>query len=249
MTLDSGTGIDQYFTAIQRLQTQVIGSQREQLIAVASAMTETLQRDGRILLFGTGHSHMLAEEGHFRAGGLANVVPVLLSALMLHEGTVLSGRLERTAGIATALLDHYQPQPGEMLFVFSNSGVNIAPVEMALAARQRGLITVAVCSMKYAQATPLSSVGRRLYEVTDYVLDNGGEVGDSLIPLDGLPWRVGPSSTVIGVLIWNALVTEAACQLRARGVEAPVYISANMPNAAEHNAALIDKWQSRNPHI
>ena len=148
-------------------------------------MAECVERDDRILLFGTGHSHMLAEEGHYRAGGLANVVPMLQSALMLHESSILSGSLERTAGVARPVFERYQPQAGEMLFIFSNSGVNIAPVEMALLAKEHGLISVAVCSLAYARVAPLSSAGRRLFEVTDYVIDNGGEQGDSLIALEG----------------------------------------------------------------
>jgi uncharacterized phosphosugar-binding protein len=242
-------GIDEYFARIMALQQQVLESQRQQLYAVASAMTETFVRDRRIFTFGTGHSHMLAEEGHFRAGGLANVVPMLLSAVMLHESTLLSGQLERTAGVARSLFDRYRPIAGEMIFVFSNSGVNQMPVEMATTAKEHGLITVAVCSRAYAQVAPLSGIHQRLPEVADYVIDNGGQPGDSLIALDGSPWRVGPSSTVIGALIWNALITESAFQLKARGVEVPVFASANLPGAAEHNAALLSNWQTRNPHI
>ena len=57
------------------------------------------------IYFGTGHSHMLAEEGHFRAGGFAPICPILFSGLMLHEGS-LSGEIERTAGIATRVLNY-----------------------------------------------------------------------------------------------------------------------------------------------
>jgi uncharacterized phosphosugar-binding protein len=151
--------------------------------------------------------------------------------------------------MARPVFERYQPQAGEMLFIFSNSGVNIAPVEMALLAKERGLISVAVCSLAYARAAPLSSAGRRLFEVTDYVIDNGGEQGDSLIPLEGTAWRVGPSSTVVNALLWNALVTEAAFILQARGLAIPVFGSSNLPGGAEHNAALLQKWRARNPHI
>jgi len=249
MALKSGSGLDRYFDAIRSLQQRVIETQRDGLKQIAGVMTEAVMRDDRIFLFGTGHSHMLAEEGHFRAGGLANVVPILLPALMLHEGSTLSAHLERTSGIAEGLLDRYRPHTGEAIFIFSNSGVNTTPVEMALAAKERGLTTVAVCALKFAQNAKLSSTGKRLYEVTDYTIDNGGESGDSLIAIEGTPYRVGPSSTVIGALIWNALVTEVACNLRARSIEVPVYVSSNQPDAAEHNAALLQKWRARNPHI
>jgi uncharacterized phosphosugar-binding protein len=244
-----GAGLDQYVGAIRSLQSRVVTAQREALIAIAGRMAECVERDDRILLFGTGHSHMLPEEGHYRAGGLANVVPMLQPALMLHESSILSGRLERTAGIARTVFERYQPQAGEMLFIFSNSGVNIAPVEMALLANERGLISVAVCSLAYARVAPLSSTGRRLFEVTDYVIDNGGEQGDSLITLEGTPWRVGPSSTVINALLWNALVTETVFMLQARGAAVPVFGSSNLSGGAEHNAALLQKWRGRNPHL
>jgi uncharacterized phosphosugar-binding protein len=245
----AGNGIDRYFHAIQILQTHVIESQREQLIRVAQIMAETISQDGRVFVFGTGHSHMLAEEGHFRAGGLAPVVPIFSSALMLHEGALLSARLERVSGIAAPLLNQYHPRSGEMIFVFSNSGVNVLPIEMALAAKECGVIVVAICAFAYARVAPLSAAGRRLYEIADYAIDNGGEPGDSLIAIDGLPWRVGPSSTVIGAMIWNSLVTEVAYQLQSRSADVPVYASSNMLGASEHNAPLLQKWQALNPHI
>ena len=108
---------------------------------------------------------------------------------------------------------------------------------------------MAVCSLAYARVAPLSSPASDLFEVTDYVIDNGGEQGDCLIQLEGTPWGVGPSSTVIGALLWNALVVEAAFMLQARGAEIPVFGSSNRTGGAEHNAALLQKWQGRNPHI
>lgn len=242
-------GLDRYFAAIQALQSRVFTAQRDTLTIIAARMADCVARDDRILLFGTGHSHMLAEEGHYRAGGLANVVPMLESSLMLHESSIVSGKLERTSGIARPVFERYQPRAGEMIFIFSNSGVNCAPVEMALLAKEHGLISVAVCSLTYARVAPLSSAGQRLFEVTDYVIDNGGEQGDSLITLDGSPWRVGPSSTVINAFLWNALVTEVAFMLKARGTDIPVFKSSNLPGGAEHNAALLEKWRGRNPHI
>ena len=243
------SGIEQYYTAIQTLQTEVITGQRDGLGQVAGAMAKTISNDGRIFLFGTGHSHLLAEEGHYRAGGLAPVVPILLTDLMLHEGAVLSGVIERTEGLAEPLLQRYEPQAEDMLFIFSNSGVNYLPVEMALTAKQRGLIVVAVVALAYAQVAPLSALGRRLDEIADYTLDNGGQPGDGLISFAGIPWSTGPSSTVMGALLWNCLVTETVHQLHTLGQDVPIYASANMPGASAHNAKLLARWRHRNPHL
>lgn len=242
-------GIERYFTAIQTLQSRVIESQHLLLRQIAGRMAVTIQNQGRIFTFGTGHSHILAEEGFYRAGGLAAVVPILLSSLMLHESALLSGVIERTPGLAEALLNRYSPQAGEIIFIFSNSGVNQLPVELAVVARSRGLTVISVSSLAYAQVAPLSAIGQRLDQVADYALDNGGQPGDSLVNIEGLPWPVAPSSTVIGCLLWNCLVAETARQIQASGATAPVIASANMPGAQEHNEALLRRWPGLNPHL
>lgn len=243
------TGIDRYYQTILAIQARLMETQRTVMAQVASQMAETVQRGGRLFVFGTGHSHMLAEEAFYRAGGLAAATPVFASILMLHEDPALSSRLERTAGLAKPLLDGYNPQAGEMLFIFSNSGVNYLPVEMALVARQLGQFVVSISSHAYARVAPLSELGRRLYEVADLAIDNGVEPGDGLIAAGEQGWRVGAGSTLMGALIWNCLVCGCAERLGASGVDLPVFASLNMPGAAGHNAALLEQWRTVNTHL
>ena len=245
----NGTGIDTYFSAALELQLRVVERQRPLLIQVAAAMQERIRLRQRIFIFGTGHSHMLAEEAFYRAGGLAAVVPIFSSALMLHEHPEFGSRVERTPGLAESLLANYQPQPGEMIFIVSNSGVNHLPVEMALAARTQGLLVVSISSFAYALVAPLSALGRRLDEVANLAIDNGCPPGDALAPIAGTDWRVGPGTSVITALIWNCLVTEAAYQLKSMGEIPPVFISLNIPGAHQHNEALLAEWRSGNPHF
>ena len=252
MTPDKGfssTALDQYLQAMSELQTRVVKGQRARLLDTAQRMAETVRRGQRIFLFGTGHSHLLAEEGFYRAGGLADVVPMLVEHLMLHHLPSLGSRLERTPGLADMILDRYAPEPDEMLFVFSNSGVNQLPVEMALRARERGLFVVGVSSVEYARLAPLSDLGLRLDECVDLAFDNGGIPGDALLELEGFPWRVGPSSTVVSALLWNCLVAETARLLLESGTEPPIFVSLNVPGAEEHNSSLLGKWRPRNIHL
>jgi uncharacterized phosphosugar-binding protein len=241
--------LDQYFQAVMELESGALESQRAILIEIAQRMAETTQRDQRIFLFGTGHSHLLAEEGFYRAGGLANVVPMLIEHLMLHHLPSLGSRLERTPGLSDMILERYVPEPGEMLFVFSNSGVNRLPVEMALQGRERKMFVVGVSSFAYARQAPLSDLGLRLDQCVDLALDNGGVPGDALLELRNFPWRVAPSSTVICALLWNCLVSETARLLVESGITPPVFVSLNIPGAAEHNEALLEKWRPRNIHL
>jgi uncharacterized phosphosugar-binding protein len=243
------TAFEQYLQTIQELQARVVEGQRAQLLEVARRMAETIQRDQRIFLFGTGHSHLIAEEGFYRAGGLANVVPILTEHVMLHHLPSLGSRLERTPGLADMILERYAPQPEEMLFVFSNSGVNRLPVEMAVRARERSMFVVGVSSFAYALQAPLSDLGLRLDQSVDLALDNGGLPGDALLELENFPWRVAPSSTIMCALLWNCLLSETARLLIEMGVTPPVFVSLNVTGAAEHNEALLGKWRSRNMHL
>ena len=243
------SALDRYLQTISTLQTRVVEGQRARLLEIAGRMAETTRRDQRIFVFGTGHSHLIAEEGFYRAGGLANVVPMLVEHLMLHRLPELGSRLERTPGLADTILDRYVPEAGEMLFVFSNSGVNRLPVEMALRGHERGLFVVGVASLEYARQATLSELGVRLDQSVDLALDNGGVSGDAALELEGFPWRVGPSSTIIGALLWNCLVSETARLLLESGVEPPVFVSLNVAGAAGHNRALLEKWRPRNIHL
>ena len=245
----TGTALDRYLQALSELETRVLVGQRARLLDVADRMAETTRKDLRIFVFGTGHSHMLAEEGFYRAGGLANVVPMLTEHMMLHHLPSLGSRLERTPGLAELILERYDPQPEEMLFVFSNSGVNQLPVEMTLRARERGMFVVGVSSFAYARQAPLSELGVRLDQCVDLALDNGGLPGDALLELEGFPWRVAPSSTIACALLWNGLVAETARLLLESGIEPPIYASLNVAGAARHNQALLDKWRPRNIHL
>src|SRR3954464_13958425 len=128
------TGIDAYFRAVAELHRRVLETQAALLEQVARKMADVILGGGRIFVFGTGHSHMLAEEGYARAGGLLSVVPIFYTALMLHESIPLSAKVERTPGLAADLLNRSGIKTGEILFVYSNSGVNHLPVEMALEA-------------------------------------------------------------------------------------------------------------------
>lgn len=249
MDKSSGNGIRSYFTQIRDLQQQIIEQQTSTLCQIADQMAETISVKGRIFLFGSGHSHMMAEEAFYRAGGLAAAVPIFSSALMLHENTALSSRLERTPGIANLIFAPYKPNAGEMIFIFSNSGVNQLPVELALLAKALGLKVVAICALQYATRAPLSAIGKRLAEVADYVLDNGGVAGDALVEVPQTPWRVAPSSTITCALLWNCLLTETVFRLQALGFDLPLIASLNMPGAAEHNEIVMEQWRKVNPHL
>ena len=57
------------------------------------------------------------------------------------------------------------------------------------------------------------------------------------VEIPGLDWKVGPTSTVIGATIWNALVVEATARIQQAKGDAPIAVSFNMPGYAKWAAA------------
>jgi uncharacterized phosphosugar-binding protein len=218
----------------------------EPMAKAAAAICDAARADRRVYVFGTGHSHMLAEEVHYRAGGLAFTIPVLVGSAMLHEGAVISSVYERTEGLVRPVLERYGMQPGDVLIIASNSGVNAAPIEAADYGREIGTKVIGITSVAYSSA--IANGRRKLADIADIVFDNGLPPGDAVIDLPGSDLKVGPVSTAIGVTVLNAVFAEVAAQL-ARDGNPPIYLSANMPGAKEINQALVKKYRPRNPHL
>ena len=82
-------------------------------------------------------------------------------------------------------------------------------------------------------------------DVADYVIDNCGVVGDAVVPLKGTDQYSGSTSTVVGAALMNALVVEAASALIARGLEAPIFRSANLDGSESSNQRWMDRYSSR----
>ena len=100
-----------YINEISRLVSEVGEKQADVMEKAAVLMADALCSDGFVYTFGTGHSHILAEEIFYRAGGLARVYPILEDALMLHTHAARSSMFERTAGLAALLLDDRRRSP------------------------------------------------------------------------------------------------------------------------------------------
>jgi len=243
------SGATAYMDAVRAILDQIGGAQIAAIDAAATAVVNSLECDGLIYLFGTGHSHMMAEEGHYRAGGLGAVCPILSSGLMLHESAAAGTTIERTRGMGPAVLSRYDLSERDTIFIFSNSGVNAAPVETALAAREAGATVVAIVSADYAATVAPRIDGNKLTDVADIVIDNKGVPGDSLVDIGDTGLRTGPASTVSGAFILNAVLTEAIWRMAEVGQTPPIYISANMPGAMAHNEALVARFRPRNPHL
>ena len=162
--------------------------------AGAALIADALASGAAIHVFGTGHSHMLAEELYYRAGGLVRVRPILFEGLMLHASASGSTLLERLPGLAAALLADHPMNAGDVILVASSSGRNAVVTEMARLARERGVTVIAITSLAHATSEAARERGGpALHELADVVIDNGGCVGDAAVRIEGLASAVGPN--------------------------------------------------------
>ncbi|MFD1792139.1 SIS domain-containing protein [Ochrobactrum teleogrylli] len=237
---------DRYFNDLIARLASLRDRLAEPMEKAADLIATAARADRRVYVFGTGHSHMMAEELHYRAGGLAITVPILCGAIMLQDGAVASSHFERIEGAVLPILDRYGIQEGDVLIVVSNSGVNAAPIEAARYAREKGAAVIAVTSVTYSSA--IAKGRTQLLSLADVVLDNDAPAGDAVLEVEGSALKVGPVSTALGVTILNAIFADVASRLVDDG-SAPIYLSANMPGASDLNRELVARYRDRNPHL
>ncbi|TCW41519.1 putative phosphosugar-binding protein [Laceyella sacchari] len=226
---------------------------REELAQMQQAgrwIAEAVAQGGVVHLFGCGHSHLLAEDVFYRAGGLAPIHPILVEKLMLHEGAARSSELERQHGLAETFMEEQAIQPGDVVIVISTSGINPVPIEVALLAKEKGAKVIGLTSLAYASGVPSRhQSGRHLSEVVDMVLNNHVDQGDALLSHERVPAKFGPSSTILGSLILQSVLVEAVGLMADAGVEVPVFRSGNIPGADDYNKALVEKYASKIPTL
>lgn len=236
-----------YIDALQVLLERIKREQADGIVKAGSLVADTLSAGGVIHAFGTGHSHLIADEAFFRAGGIAAVNPILDERLIFLKGALESTRAEQESGFARLLIEREDVRAEDVSIIISNSGRNAVPIEMALEMRAREVKVIAITNLKQSSASSSRhSSGKRLYEIADVMIDNCAPIGDALLEIPGLEHRIGPSSTVAGAAIINSIVIEAVSELMRRGERVPVLPSANVEGVNEETLSdLLRHYEGR----
>ncbi|MFC7062112.1 sugar isomerase domain-containing protein [Halobacillus seohaensis] len=216
------------------------------LTSVSRMITEQLNKDGIIHLFGCGHSSLLAQEPYYRAGGLVPIRPMIIEPLTLSQGAVQSSEYEKTPNFAEGYLAAEDVRAEDVVIVISTSGRNPAPIDVANYSRGKGAYVIGLMSMEYSFTQPSRHPsGKRLEEVVDIVIDTQVPIGDAALEVEGIAQAFAPVSSVIGAALIQDLLAKTIVSLQESGEEPPIFLSGNLDGVEEHNRKLIEKYQDR----
>jgi len=243
---------EKYFSQARALLERIATTEQPAIAEAASAMADSVARGGLVNLFGSGHSVLPVMDVFPRYGSYPVFRPLVDARLswftVLGSGGVSELLwLERVEDYVANFLANYPLEPVDTMVVYSHGGLNAAPVEAALYAKERGLTVVAVTSAANLALNPAThSSGKRLADLADVVIDNCVAPIDALVSVDGWAAPVAAGSTLAAVAISMALTAELASELAGRGIELPVFISPNITSVpGDNNARVFAEYRRR----
>ncbi|MCS7249119.1 MAG: SIS domain-containing protein [Anaerolineales bacterium] len=246
------TGIDRYIESVSKTLEKIRQYESQRLLQVAEEVLNSILQGGVLHIFGAGHAHLLAEEITYRAGGLVPVNPILdIGYTLMANPPSRTTALERLEGYARTLVENYDLRAGEVLIIFSQSGINPGPIEVAFYGKEKGLKVVAITSVEQSRSqSSRHSSGKRLFELADIVIDTHIPPGDACIEIAPQLPKVAPLSTVIGAAILQSLVAEVALRwYQTQATPPPIWMSANLPEGDRYNQLWKERFPSRRLHF
>lgn len=246
-----------YLDSASDILDRIRRTQVDRLQAAGALMADVIAGGGRVYLFGSGHSVIPVMDVFPRYGSFVGFYPLYDPRLMWSNVIGPQGArellwLERREGYIAQFLQSYPIGAQDCLVVFSHGGLNAAPIEAALYAKERGAKVVTVSSLANLRiATRAHSSGKALPDLADIALDNCVAPEDAQVDI-GRREKVGAGSTIAAVSIAMALVAETGARLAAAGHALQTFVSPNVEGVQpDHNFRVFDeyarRWYERGP--
>lgn len=242
------TAIERYRRRLCEILDEAFDREAGALERAARVIADADLNDRSVFAFGCNHAGLVALELFYRTGGLVTINPVRAPGMMLEVTPITrSSEMERTPGYGADIFGALPARGGDVLIIHSVSGRNAVTVDMAAAAKAKGLTVIVLTNLRTANAVASRHPsGKKLHDFADVLIDNHGDRGDAVVELPGFPQKTAASSTAVGAALLNAVVARAAEMLIEAGVTPPVFMSGNIDGGDEHNRAVIE---SRRDHI
>ena len=235
------SAITKYLTAVVTQIEWVLKNQEDNIEEAAKLCADSIERDGLVFTFGTGHGAFPALESFPRTGTVTGFRPIVESSLLtMHHvwgdtGTAQYRFIHKVEGVGRAILQSHHIGQADSLILFSHSGINPVIIDMALHFKESKLPVIAVTSIPHSSKVEgRHSSKLRLFETADVVIDSGVPSEDASVEIDGLDFKVGPISTPVVVAISHAVNSRTAEILVQRGFKPMIMVN---PNTASSLAA------------
>ncbi len=233
------------------LMRKIEREQQENIEKAARLMADAIEQDRLINVYGGGgHTTLVMGEMVFRAGGFANINPIMETGLSVFNHALKYLELERCVNYGRSIMKYFRLQPDDVLIIFHNIGINPATIDAAMEAKEQGVKLIAVSSSCWQTQMPPDHFirhpsGKNLFDLADVCIDDYNEVGDCAVKVPGFDTPIAPNSNIIDFYIAHRLEIETVRQCVARGIEPPIWRSANAPGGDEANARYVEKYQPR----
>ncbi|MBE6552074.1 MAG: SIS domain-containing protein [Ruminococcaceae bacterium] len=233
--------INRYYSRINEILAQVFSEEAENMEKAAEVIAKANMEKNSVFAFGCNHAGLITLELFYRTGGMVTVNPVRAPGMMLDVSPItMSSQMERMDGYGKIIFDGLPAKEGDVIIIHSVSGRNAVTIDMAKAAKEKGLTVIVVTNMTTASSvSSRHSSGKKLHDFGDIVLDNHGDLGDASVELAGFPQKIASTSTVVGAAILNAVTARASEILMEKGITPPVFMSGNIDGGDAYNNAVI----------
>ena len=230
---------------------EVAEKQADNIHAAAELMADAIANARLISVYGGGgHTTLCMGEMFFRAGGLCNINPIMETGLSVFNQALKYLELERTVNYGSAIVKYYDLQKDDVLIIFHNIGINPATIDAAMEAKKAGAKIIAVSSSAWQEGMPKDHFIRHpnkknLFDYADVCIDDYNPVGDCIVNIPGMGTPIAPVSNVVDFTIAHLLEIETCHICMERGIQPPVWMSANTPEGDAYNAENLKKYKNR----
>ena len=242
---------DSYFAKVTENLKKIEDEQADNIKKAAVLMTDAIADDRLINIYGGGgHTTLVMGEMFFRAGGLCNINPIMETGLSVFNQALKYLELERCVNYGRSIMKYYNLQKDDVLIIFHNIGINAATIDAAMEAKEQGVKIIAVSSSQWQNEMPSDHFIRHpskknLFDLADVCIDDYNPVGDAVIKVDGFNTPIAPISNIADFYIAHRLEIETVKLCVERGIEPPVWRSANEPGGDEFNKKYLEKYSPR----
>lgn len=236
----------EYYSIVKEQLEAQFEEEGKNIEKAAEYCSHSIMKDRLVHVFGCGHSQMFAMEVFYRAGGLVQVNPLLIPHMALFPKAKLSTMQERIEGFAPTYLNLENTDKNDTMIIISISGRNAGVIDMALAAKEKGMKVIALTSLQFTNSvTSRHSSGKLLKDISDVVIDIKCVSGDACLSMDGIEEKFCGTSTVLGMMVMEAIIAQTIEICINKGYIPPVYVSSNLDKGDAINNRYIMRYKDK----